>query len=565
MPMKSKPKKNKPKKTTAIVMAEKQPIVSVAPSIERAVGRIEQVRRFVQRMLNREQQAFLNKNPNPPKDERGRRDYNTKLKELEVDYGTIPGSKKKSLWQPGAEKICLWLRVRPAYVNYHEERLDYGHLEASVACNLHSVETGELVFSGPICSCSTMESNYRYRFEELDPKTPPPSQDEKKTLKRIGMGRASKRMDWDLKPPQEVWVWLQRVENPNIHDTHNTVRQQAHKRSLVKVVRNFGAMSEIFTDPPSEWTFEDAEYVTVADDEKQYTRGGREIVVAEEQGSQAAADAVARRKVEEAITKAGPVNLRYDKGGKLAYLCGNRLVIEEASKICFIMYLDAQNEWGVEVSDLPKLQAICEQHKIKLEVVSQPPDAPRRPQEAPSAPKDPKTGNDKPPTGKTAPIAKSASDVPSKTAQGRTQASPDMRAKLPDPKDLEAPSPSPKRDGGAQAASVSEGVDMGTRPSEDHALLAPGKLESAHLTKTKTQGIPILALVWKGIHLTCFKKPLWEPLIEGAGKEAELVLSENKLNVIGIRRIGDRRFDEEGLPEIQMGEDRPKTTAGLFE
>ena len=105
---------------------------------------------------------------------------------------------------------------------------------------------------------------------------------------------------------------------------------------------------------------------------------------------------------------------------------------------------------------------------------------------------------------------------------------------------------------------------MGTRPSENAALLAPGKLESAHLTKTKTQGIPIVALVWKGIHLTCFDKKLFEYLVAGAGKDTELILSENKLNVVGVKRIGNRQF-EDGVPVIQMGEDRPKTAAGLFE
>ena len=314
-------------------LSEKQPVVSVAPSIERAVGRIEQVRKFVVRGLNQSLTEYLRKHPKAPLDD-------PKRAELSIDFGTIPGKDKKFLLQPGAEKICLWLNVRPVYEAVERE-LENGHLEVIVRCKLMSKETGEEVFSGPSCSCSSMETKFRFRWEKRDTdKLPAPSQDEGKKLKALGLGRWTKNRY--AKQGESPWEWMDRIENQNIADERNNVRQMAHKRSLVKVVRNFGAMSELFTEDPSEWNFEGDEGGTPPDDAKQYTRGGREIVYPEQQGSQAAADAVAKRKIEESIVKAGPVTLRYDKGGKLAYLCGNRLVIEEASKICFIMYLDAQ-------------------------------------------------------------------------------------------------------------------------------------------------------------------------------------------------------------------------------
>lgn len=160
----------------------------------------------------------------------------------------------------------------------------------------------------------------------------------------------------------------------------------------------------------------------------------------------------------------------------------------------------------------------------------------------------------------------SGSPIPSKTAQGRTQAPPDMRAKLPPPIDLDALPPLPQTGGGAQAADKTRGGSSVAGSSESPALSAPGPINSAKESITKIKGIPVLIVNWKGIFLSCFhQKTLWEYLAAGVGKEAELVLSSDKRNIEGIRRIGNREFEPDGkTPIIQMGEDRPKTTADLF-
>ena len=139
-----------------------------------------------------------------------------------------------------------------------------------------------------------------------------------------------------------------------------------------------------------------------------------------------------------------------------------------------------------------------------------------------------------------------------------------MRAKLPPPIDLDALPPLPQTDGGAQAAAKG-GSKAPAGPSEAPALPTIGIIESAREGETKDKKIPILIVRWRGIFLTTFDKKLWDYLKAGLGKEAELVLSENKVNIVAIKRIGSRTFDAQGVPEIQMGEDRVKTTAQLFE
>ena len=47
---------------------------------------------------------------------------------FEIDWGTIPGVDKPFLKQPGAEKFCFWLNIRPKYFKT-EIDLGAGHLE----------------------------------------------------------------------------------------------------------------------------------------------------------------------------------------------------------------------------------------------------------------------------------------------------------------------------------------------------------------------------------------------------------------------------------------------------
>ena len=520
--MKSKPKKRKATKkpTTALARVEKSPAAiqpqSVAPSIERTVERIEQVRRFVAKGLNVGLQQLLKKNPRLPADDKRRTD-------LMIDYGTIPGVNKNFLLQPGAEKICLWLNVRPDF-DAVERELEGGHLEVIVKCKLRSKATGEEVFSGPSCSCSSMETKFRYRFEKRDVETiPAPNQDVAKKLKSMGLGKWIKNKY--PKAGQNPWEWFDRIENRDIADTRNNVRQMAHKRALVKVVRNFGAMSEIFTEDPTEWNFTD-EGGTPDDAQEvaQQTPGGREIVqqpAGEAQGTKAAAQAVAERiKAEHQAKQAtappaagrAPEALKptigvwYEKDRKVGFLkipvlpeaetiIVNR-TMAEAKEICLsLAYWDDEKGFGVDARELPELRAVCQKNGVELKELA-------------------------------APVSPSPKEV---SAQGTDK---------------------PKEGGEATGASP--------------ALSSVAKIIAVSRTKTKNKGIEVLNVNWGGTWFSCFKKPMWEYLEAGKGLEAELVVSENKRNIVGIKRIGTRTFGDDGLIEIQNDEPRSTKMASLF-
>jgi len=77
-------------------------------------------------------------------------------------YGRIPGcGEKKTLLQPGAQKLTMTFRLAPEY-QIQESNLERGHKEYRVICTLKSIQSGSFVGQGVGC-CSTLESKYRWR------------------------------------------------------------------------------------------------------------------------------------------------------------------------------------------------------------------------------------------------------------------------------------------------------------------------------------------------------------------------------------------------------------------
>jgi hypothetical protein len=182
-------------------------------------------------------------------------------------YGTIPGcGDKKTLLQPGAQKLTMTFRLAPEYV-IQEVNLERGHKEYRIICTLKSMGNGGFVGQGVGC-CSTMESKYRWRGGAR--KCP------KCGKETIIKGKAEYGGGWLCFGKKggcgEKWPdgakeieaqSIEKVETDNPADSYNTVLKMAKKRAFVDATITATAASDIFTqdigDDEPEGSFEHAE------------------------------------------------------------------------------------------------------------------------------------------------------------------------------------------------------------------------------------------------------------------------------------------------------------------
>lgn len=166
---------------------------------------------------------------------------------MKVDehYGTIPGTKKPSLYKPGAEKLSLTFRLRPEY-DIRRSDLPGGHREYEVVCTLYHIPTGQSVGQG-VGSATTMEGKYRFRpgpVEFTDKPVPQEYWNTRDVNLLGGKGFSPKKDDsgkWMIAIKGEM------VEHDNPADYYNTVLKMAKKRAHVDAILTATAASDIFT------------------------------------------------------------------------------------------------------------------------------------------------------------------------------------------------------------------------------------------------------------------------------------------------------------------------------
>lgn len=160
-------------------------------------------------------------------------------------YGIIPGTKKRSLYKQGAEKLSVMFRLAPQY-DINTIDLGNGHREEKVCVKIVHIPSQTVVAEG-VGSCSTMESKFRYRnisgFEVLDEPIPADAKDNKAMYRKQGVG---------MKKVDDQWVWVkfkggERQENPDIADVYNTVLKMAKKRAHIDGILTATGASDIFT------------------------------------------------------------------------------------------------------------------------------------------------------------------------------------------------------------------------------------------------------------------------------------------------------------------------------
>lgn len=180
-----------------------------------------------------------------------------------VHYGEIPGISKPTLLKPGAEVLAVTFRLAPSY----KSERTYGegdHLTVVSVATLTHIPTGLIVAEGEGL-CTTREKKYAYRgegrtcplcgvggtikkskyppregdYQGADPTDPPGWYCFAKTG---GCGANFAASD-----PRIVDQSAERVANPDLPDTWNTVLKMANKRALVAAILNGTAASDIFT------------------------------------------------------------------------------------------------------------------------------------------------------------------------------------------------------------------------------------------------------------------------------------------------------------------------------
>lgn len=168
---------------------------------------------------------------------------------IDKDFAMIPGTTKKNLLQPGAQKVCSFLNVYPQYELQSREIGDpaAGHVEWTVTCRLFSRASGQQVGEG-VGSCTSMESRYRYRGGEVeltDMPVPKSYWVDRDPAVLGGKNHVAKK--------DENGRWVigiktgEKVENPNVWDVRNTVLKIAKKRSFVDATITMANLSEFFT------------------------------------------------------------------------------------------------------------------------------------------------------------------------------------------------------------------------------------------------------------------------------------------------------------------------------
>lgn len=132
------------------------------------------------------------------------------------DYGIIPGTGKKSLWQPGAEKLANLFGFTPDIVLIKEvEDFEHGFVYYKYRCTLTHFSSGKFVGSVER-SCNNRERKYK---------------------------------------------------NQVVYDVANTVQAMAQKRALVAAVRTATMATEIFSEDDGVTENTQVKYSNDADEE----------------------------------------------------------------------------------------------------------------------------------------------------------------------------------------------------------------------------------------------------------------------------------------------------------
>lgn len=161
----------------------------------------------------------------------------------DTHYGVIPGTKKPTLYKPGAEVLCVTFRIAQEYKIEDLSTADVARFR--VTC-IGRHQTAGTVLGEGVGECSSAEEKYKWRgsicTEEFD-LTP-------ENMRRIKFAK------WNNKVEKKLQVRTEAA------DSSNTILKMACKRAMIAMTLNVTAASDIFTqdieDLPEELRHADA-------------------------------------------------------------------------------------------------------------------------------------------------------------------------------------------------------------------------------------------------------------------------------------------------------------------
>ncbi|WP_410771010.1 hypothetical protein [Fontibacillus sp. BL9] len=160
-----------------------------------------------------------------------------------VDYGTIPGTDKPTLYKPGAEGLCEFYNLAPTVASKVEDKNhETGYYAIDITIRLIHRGTGSIIAEG-VGHANTYESRYRWRWYS-----------EYKLPKGIDKSTLFKeeRDEWKNGRKTGNTYTMYRMENDDMHSIWNTVLKMAKKRALVDAVLSATRSSGIFSQTEDE-------------------------------------------------------------------------------------------------------------------------------------------------------------------------------------------------------------------------------------------------------------------------------------------------------------------------
>lgn len=168
-------------------------------------------------------------------------------------YGAVIEGSKPTLLKAGAEMLAMTFRLAPEIEVEIKEIEGNGHREYVAKCLLRHITTGQ-VWAHGIGSCTTLESKYRYREELTETNDIVPAEyweaKNKKNFARAQMILGGKNF---IAKKKSSGIWKiykkseNKIENPDIADTYNTVLKMAKKRAQVDATLTALSCSHLFT------------------------------------------------------------------------------------------------------------------------------------------------------------------------------------------------------------------------------------------------------------------------------------------------------------------------------